>query len=156
MDIKTTATVDFGDLGGRLLDAERRVLGRYGRIFRLGFQDAWTGWVYKGRPKKDPRNVSMVAWKASIESRRGKATLLIDNRARGYASDEAYVAYVHRAGSTAIEWKLVWNGLQAEHLADMTRDLVREIAKAVGAKRPKVRIRAPRQDTPVLASPLVL
>ena len=156
VNVDTTTTVDFGDLGGRLLDAERRVLARYGRVFLSGFREGWSGWVYAGRPAKAPRNVSKQAWRTTLESRRGKGTLIISNRARGYASKEPYVGYVHRAGSTAIEWEKAWKELRAAHLPGLARDLGMEIAKAMMKKRPPVKIRTPRADTAVVAEALVL
>lgn len=149
VDIKTRSTIDFGDIGGRLTDAERKVLAVYGRIFRNGFRTAWVGWQYTGRPKRAARNVSFKAWSQTIESREGKATLLLANHARDWRTKtRAYVAYVHRAGSDVIEWRRVWDDLRAEHLGPMSRALAVEISKTIlsGGKRAPVKIRTPRAD----------
>lgn len=159
VDVQTRSTIDFGNLGGRLTDAERKVLAVYGRIFRNGFRSAWVGWQYTGRPKRAARNVSFKAWTQTIESREGKATLLLANHARDWRTKtRAYVAYVHRAGSTELEWRRVWDALRAEHLGPMSRALATEIARTIisGKGRSPVKIRTPRANVAVAAEGVLL
>lgn len=159
VDVTTRSTIDFGDLGGRLTDAERRVLARYGGIFRDGFKASWAGWLYADRPRRAARRVSEKAWRQTIESREGRATLLLSNHARDWRTKtRAYVAYIHRAGSTEIEWRRVWNDLRAEHLGPMSRQLAVEISKTLLSKqrRSPVKIRTPRADVAMVAEGVLL
>lgn len=154
VDITTTATVSFGNLNGRLNDVERRVLARYGKLFLNQIRVSWDGWAYKGRPPKAPRNVSFKAWKQKIDSREGgRPALLLSNQARDWRTKtRAYVAYVHRAGSTMPEWPIVWADVRAQLLQPMAVDLAAEISRNLMQKRPPTVIRKTGTNDSVVAT----
>lgn len=154
VDITTTATVSFGNLNGRLNDVERRVLAKYGKLFLNQIRVSWDGWTYKGRPAKAPRNVSFKAWKQKIDSREGgRPALLLSNQARDWRTKtRAYVAYVHRAGSTMPEWPIVWADVRAQLLQPMAVDLAAEISRNLMQKRPPTVIRKTGTNDSVVAT----
>ena len=136
--ISATTTIDFGDLGRRLADAERKILRQYGAKIVKGIRDDWQGFDYKGRRKGAPRNVSRKAWRWTVETAEGKAVLLIQNEAKDWRTGtKSYVAYVHRAGDKTPEFEHIAEDIQAETIPDMVRDLAAEVARDIGA--PKVR-----------------
>lgn len=156
VDVKSTAKVDFGDLGGRLLDAEQRVLRRHGKKFVTAMQDKWIGWTYKGRPKSAPRNVSVRAWRSKVDSREGRGVLYVSNAARDWRKKRPYVKYVHRTGSTEQEWQVAWTTVTALLLPALGADLAREIVRNMNKRRPPSRIRKPREDVAVTTTGTVL
>ena len=157
VDVNTTSRVDFGDLGGRLLTAERKVLTKYRDRTVNVIKGHWLGWLYKGRPASAPRGVSLDAWKAKVDTREGRGVLVVSNRARGYASRKAYVAYVHRSGQAGTqEWRVAWDATVAEIMPPLAVDLAAEIVKSLNKRRPPTRIRKVRPDVAVTTTGLVL
>lgn len=129
-DIKATTTVIFAGIARRLIDAERLVFKRHQKAFLLAFTAGWKGWKYDGRPKSAKRNVSLRAWRSTIQTTEGAAVLRIFNEARDYRTGKrAYVTHVHRAGSAEIEWVKDWKEARASLLPPMIVDLRAEVAK---------------------------
>lgn len=139
-----TTTIDFGDLGRRLLDTERNVLREYGAlIVKTEIRDRWQGWDYKGRPKGAPRNVSRKAWKWEIETTEGRAVLRIVNDAKDWRTKErSYSAYVHRSGDPTPEVTYIVQDIESAILPDMVRDLTAEVARNIGAPKQRKKLRA--------------
>lgn len=144
--ITTTTRIDLGALGGRLVDAERKVLARYGKQFRDALQSEWEGWEYRARPKKAPRLVSRRAWKQTIDSRPdGQPVIRIANHARDWRTKtRAYVAYIHRAGDPEPWFPKAWATVRAQLVPSLARDLAAAVARAAMVRRPPTRIRTPR------------
>lgn len=119
------------ELGRRLSDAERKVLTAYKSKIHKHYQDAWVGWIYKGRPDGDPRFVSRDAWRSRVDSTENGPRLIIDNRAEGYKSGKPYSAYIHRSGSSEREWLVLAQAAEKEIVPLMVRDLTAAIIAAL-------------------------
>ena len=140
--ISATTTIDFGDLGRRLADAERKILRQYGAKIVKGIRDDWQGWDYTGRRKGAPRNVSRKAWRWTVETAEGKAVLLIQNEAKDWRTGtKSYVAYVHRAGDATPEFEHIVGDIETSILPDMVRDLAEEVARNIGAPKQRKKLR---------------
>lgn len=140
-DVTATTTIDLAGLAGRLLDAERKVLVRNERKV-LGFiRDRWVGWLYKGRAKGAPRNVSFRAWKSTLQTTDTPYELQVANEARSYDSGKPYVAHVHRAGETRPEHLKLADAIEADLVPGMGAEFNEEIKKAL-EPRPRKKLRS--------------
>lgn len=129
--VQVSTTLDLSDVIQRTLVAsEVKVLHQY-RDDVLDFvKSEWTGWEYKGRPPAAPRLVSQRKWTATVASTESNATLYVKNEATTPKGDY-YVGYVHRAGSTVLEYEVVWDAavvkftriFEAAMLAEIQRNL---------------------------------
>jgi hypothetical protein len=142
--VSATTTIDFGDLQRRLTDAERKVLTKYRGIILDGtIKSRWIGWDYADRPEDAPRNVSLKAWKARIETTEGKAVLIIVNEALDWRKKQrTYAAYVHRAGDSTTEVDHIAADLQANTIPLMVADLTAAVAAEMTAPKRIRKLRA--------------
>jgi hypothetical protein len=126
--VEATANFDVAtNLQRRLLDCERRVFKKWEDRVLKAFKDSWTGWLYIGRPASAQRDVSFKAWHSKIETTDANTVVLrIFNEAD-------YSSFVHRSGSTVIEWQRIWADVQAQLLPGLVADLEAEIAKNLSA-----------------------
>jgi hypothetical protein len=90
----------------------------------------WVGWTYANRPVGAPRLVSHDAWKSTIGTTTSEARLTITNTATGKNGKE-YAGYIHRAGTTKLEWERLWETLQVEFLPRLEQDLLDEVQRNV-------------------------
>lgn len=126
--VEAIATVDLGtNIQRRLLDCERRVFRRWKDRILEAFKDAWTGWLYEGRPKGAQVNVSWKAWQAVVETTEGDKMVLRVFNTKDYSS------FVHRSGSTDIEWQIIWAKVEATMIPPLVADLQAEIIKNLSA-----------------------
>jgi len=126
--VEAIATVDLGtNIQRRLLDCERRVFRRWKDRILEAFKDAWTGWLYEGRPKGAQVNVSWKAWQAVVETTEGDKMVLRVFNTKDYSS------FVHRSGSTDLEWQIIWAKVEAAMIPPLVADLQAEIIKNLSA-----------------------
>lgn len=142
--VAVTTTIDFGDLGRRLLDDERKVLKEYGDlVLRAEIKDRWQGWDYNDRPKSAPINVSLKGWKKRIETTEGRAVLIIINDAVDWRTKRhKYAAYVHRSGDATPEVEYIAEDLRTSVYPDMVRDLTEAVKRNLTAPKRKRTLRA--------------
>lgn len=155
-EIQVTSTIpDLGNLGGLLLDVERRVLTR-ARAKVLSFvKSGWTGWKYKGRPL-DKRNISFKAWKGAVIVAGGRPELRITNDARSWDTGKPYVAHVARSRGAEPEWEIVARELAVRFTPVIQADLLAEVTRNLNTPRRPARVRAVRADTLVVATGMEL
>lgn len=148
VDIGISSSVDLTSMiARRLIDSERRVFNAHRDKVIIVIKDKWVDWNYEGRPADAPRNVSQEAWKSRIATSEAKAELILTNEATAYRASRRkrkegdpqtyvktkkhYAAYVHRAGSTKLEWQVVRDMLVTDYLPKMIADLIEEVKKNV-------------------------
>lgn len=148
VDVGISSSVDLTSMiSRRLIDSERRVFNKHRDTVIIVIKDKWVGWVYDGRPEAAPRNVSQEAWKSRISTSEAKAELILTNKATAFRASRRkrkegesqsyvktkkhYAAYVHRAGGTEREWKVIQKMLVADYLPKMIADLIEEVKKNV-------------------------
>lgn len=142
MPVTVTSTVDLGDLGRRLADAERAVLVKYESAIMAMIKKRWRGWRYDGRPRGAPVNVSLAAWQSRIETTEGgRPRLFIENRARSYDTGDPYVSFVHKAGTVTPEVQLIRDELAASWVPRLRRDLAAAILAATTRPTGRKRLR---------------
>lgn len=98
-DVEVVWTLDVPDLQKRMDGVVLRVLTKAAKGFIEDARKNWRGWVYKGRPT-DKRNISINAWSSTVQGTEYPYSMTIGNAARGVYTDDPYVAYIHRAGTT--------------------------------------------------------
>ena len=126
--VEAIATIDLAtNIQRRLLDCERRVFKAHEARILAAFKDAWTGWLYAGRPAGAQRNVSFKAWHSKIETTNANTVVL------RVFNDEDYSSFVHRSGSTALEWQRIWADVEARMIPPLVADLQAEIIKNLSA-----------------------
>lgn len=128
--VEAITTIDLvTNIQRRLLDCERRVFRRHKDKILKAFKDAWTGWLYVGRPASAQRNVSLKAWQATIETTTGDKVVLRVFNTKDYSS------FVHRSGSSTadVEWLIIFNQVEATLIPPLVADLQAEIIKNLSA-----------------------
>jgi len=126
--VEASTNIDVAtNLQRRLLDCERRVFRKWEDRILKAFKDAWTGWLYIGRPASAQRDVSFKAWHSKIETTDANTVAL------KIFNTEDYSSFVHRSGSTVIEWQRIFAEVQTQLLPGLVADLEAEIAKNLSA-----------------------
>jgi hypothetical protein len=126
--VEASTNIDLGtSVQRRLLDCERRVFRKWEDRILQAFKAAWTGWLYIGRPASAQRDVSWKAWHSKIETADANTVVL------RVFNTEDYSSFVHRSGSTVIEWQRIWADVQARMLPGLVADLEAEITKNLSA-----------------------
>jgi hypothetical protein len=126
--VEAISTVDLTtNIQRRLSDCERRVFRKHKDRILLAVKTAWTGWLYIGRPAGAQQNVSFKEWYGTIESTVGDKVVLRIFNAADYSS------FVHRSGSTVIEWQRIWAEVEAAYIPPLAADLRAEIIKNLSA-----------------------
>ena len=141
-DIVTSTTIDLTGIDRILLDSERRVLQSYGQRILRFIRGEWTGWKYAGRPARAPRNVSMRAWKRTLETTENRAVLHLRNEARGWNSGDPYVSHVRRAKGEPLEVDVVLNAVVSDFVPKMKADIIAEVQKNVSAPKRRRKLRS--------------
>ena len=134
--VSITSTISFKGLGRRLLDAERDVLVRHEKRILTAIKKGWRDWEYDGRPDSAPVNVSLKAWQSTIDTRNGRAALMIRNEARDWRTGtRSYVAHVHRAGASVTEASVVLDMLVTTWIPKLKDALTKVIRKELTVKQ---------------------
>lgn len=155
VDFRSTSTVDFSALAGRMPEIARKVLTTHQDRILTAIRARWTGWKYAGRPPGAPRHVSRRAWKSRIEST-SPAKLAITNEARDYRTGtRAYVRYVHRAGTRKLEVQVVQADLNFKYYPAMKADLLAAIRAALVVPGKPVTARSRGSSAPTRGGGLV-
>lgn len=123
--VQAISTVDLDNLQRRLNDCENRVFRRHKDRIVGAIKAAWTGWLYRGRPTDAQRNVSLKAWDSRIETTNRVVLYVLNSR--------DYSSFVHRSGSTDIEWQQIWATVESTMIPPLVKDLQDEIAKTLNA-----------------------
>ena len=127
MPVEAISTADFGDFQRRLTDIERRVFTKHESRILKAFKRSWVGWLYRGRPAGDERNVSLKQWSSRIETTSTTAVTLYILNSADYSGD------VHRSGTPVIEWERIWEEVQLTLIPAMIADLKRAIEDDLNA-----------------------
>ena len=89
----------------RLNDVVLRILRQHSKLIVRDWREGWVGWEYKGRPAGAPRFVSFDAFQGTANPTDTGAELVIKNNAKDWRTNtRTYADFIHRAGTTELEW----------------------------------------------------
>ena len=133
IDVKVTMNLDVPAIVRRLTAGEAKVLRTHRSQIIAEIQKRWRGWVYKGRGLIG-RGTSMRGWKGTVQGTVHPFSLTIANEARTRYG-RGYVAYVHRAGTSAddLEYLKVFQWLRDDRSKSVERDLTAAILASIAA-----------------------
>lgn len=132
--VKVVTTLDLSNIQRRLLDNEVEVLNKYRSEVVSFIKGEWDGWVYAGRPASAAFDVSQQAWTSVVGSTENEARLTVTNDART-KKGKLYAGYVHRTGTSALEWEAVWAKADAKYAPKFMRAMLEAIKKNVLAPK---------------------